>query len=201
MAHLPNCKIKIILHNLKGEHWTVNSVPTTRVHTSHTMCGGWMAFVRGNSIKVGDVCIFELIRECELRVRIAEVGKDGLDCQVGKLAFSMLRARHDVACRKTANYMSKNPKVSTKSRNKVDLSDKRLSKIGQEVVLSSRASNTSKKMGVGPKSKAAKKKLGKAFSSLCPLNILSFIHIISFNNKFLSSILFSEIKRENIIQS
>ncbi|XP_058725213.1 B3 domain-containing protein Os01g0723500-like [Vicia villosa] len=159
MAHLPNCKIKIILHNLKGEHWTVNSVPTTRVHTSHTMCGGWMAFVRGNSIKVGDVCIFELIRECELRVRIAEVGKDGLDCQVGKLAFSMLRARHDVACRKTANYMSKNPKVSTKSRNKVDLSDKRLSKIGQEVVLSSRASNTSKKMGVGPKSKAAKKKL------------------------------------------
>lgn len=172
MAHLPNCKIKIILHNLKGEHWTVNSVPTTRVHTSHTMCGGWMAFVRGNSIKVGDVCIFELIRECELRVRIAEVGKDGLDCQVGKLAFSMLRARHDVACRKTAKYMSKSPKVSPKSRNKVDLSDKRLSKMGQETVLSGRASNTSK-IGVCPKLKPAKKKLGKVFVSICPLKLYS----------------------------
>nr|AFK48971.1 unknown [Medicago truncatula] len=75
-AHLPNRKIKIILHNLKGEQWTVNSVPTTRVNTDHTLCGGWVNFVRGNNIKVGDVCIFELIHECELRVRVAEVGKD-----------------------------------------------------------------------------------------------------------------------------
>ncbi|MCI75599.1 B3 domain-containing protein, partial [Trifolium medium] len=36
------------------------------------MCGGWLDFVRGNGIKVGDVCIFELKGECELRVRIAE---------------------------------------------------------------------------------------------------------------------------------
>ncbi|XP_045791271.1 B3 domain-containing protein Os03g0619600-like isoform X2 [Trifolium pratense] len=163
-SHLPNCKIKIILHNLKGEHWTVNSVPTTRVHTSHTLCGGWMAFVRGNSIKVGDVCIFELIHEYELRVRIAEVGKDGLDSQVGKLAYSMLTARHDVACHKTSRYMSKSPKVSSKCRSKVDQSDK-LSKIGQDAVLSidlkksGRASNTSKKMGLSPKSKAVHKKL------------------------------------------
>ncbi|XP_027189765.1 B3 domain-containing protein Os01g0723500-like isoform X2 [Cicer arietinum] len=165
MSHFPNCKIKIILHNLKGEHWTVNSVPTTRVHTSHTLCGGWMAFVRGNNIKVGDVCIFELIRECELRVRVAEVGKDGLDCQVGKLAFSMLSTGHDVACNKTSKYKPKNPKVSSKCRNKVDLFDKKISKIGQEAVLSidlktsGRASNTSKKMGLCPQSKASHKKL------------------------------------------
>jgi len=169
MSHFPNCKTKIILHNLKGEHWTVNSVPTTRVHTSHTLCGGWMAFVRGNSIKVGDVCIFELIRECELRVRIAEVGKDGLDCQVGKLACSMLSARHDVASHNTSRYMPKKPKVSSKCRTKVDLSDKKLSKIGQEPVLaiefkkSGRASTTSKKMGLSPKSKASHKKTGKVF--------------------------------------
>lgn len=164
MSHFPNCKTKIILYNLKGEHWTVNSVPTTRVHTSHTLCGGWMAFVRGNSIKVGDVCIFELIRECELRVRIAEVGKNGLDCQVGKLACSMLSERHDVASHNTSRYMPKKPKVSSKCRTKVDLLDKKLSKIGQEPVLaiefkkSGRASTTSKKMGLSPKSKASHKK-------------------------------------------
>lgn len=155
MAHLPNCKIKIILHNLKGEHWTVNSVPTTRVHTSHTLCGGWMAFVRGNNIKIGDICIFELIHECELRVRI-EVGTDGIDCQVGKLAISMPGAGPAVTGRKISKYIPMNPKVSSKS-------DKKWSKsnIGQEAILSidlkksARASNTSKKM------KAAHKKSGK----------------------------------------
>ncbi|RDY05146.1 B3 domain-containing protein, partial [Mucuna pruriens] len=163
MAHLPNCKIKIILHNLKGEHWTVNSVPTTRVHTSHTLCGGWMAFVRGNSIKVGDICIFELVHECELRVRIAGVGKDGLDCQVGKVAISSKPSPGHAV---TSRYMPMNPKVGSKCIRKVDLSDKRWSKIGQETVLSvdlkksGRASNTSKKMGLCSQSKAAHKKLG-----------------------------------------
>ncbi|KAK7310473.1 hypothetical protein RJT34_08025 [Clitoria ternatea] len=160
MAHLPNCKIKIILHNLKGEHWTVNSVPTTRVHTSHTLCGGWMAFVRGNNIKVGDICIFELVHECELRVHVAGVGKDGL-CQVEKVAFS----KPSITCHKTSRHMPVNPKVSTKCIKKVDLSDKKLSKIGQETVLSidlknsGRASNTSKKMGLSTQSKASQKKL------------------------------------------
>ncbi|TKY57766.1 hypothetical protein E2542_SST14819 [Spatholobus suberectus] len=163
MAHLPNCKIKIILHNLKGEHWTVNSVPTTRVHTSHTLCGGWMAFVRGNNIKVGDICIFELVHECELRVHIAGVGKDGLESQVGKVAIS---SRPSAGHAITSRYMPMNPKVSSKCIRKVDLSDKKWSKIGQETVLSidlkksGRASNTSKKMGLSPQSKAAHKKLG-----------------------------------------
>jgi hypothetical protein len=69
--------------------------------------------------------------------------------------------------------MPKNPKVSSKCRNKVDRSDKKLSKIGQEDAVlsidlkkSSRASNTSKKMGLSPKSKAVHKKLGKVFPLL-----------------------------------
>ncbi|KAK7383090.1 hypothetical protein VNO78_28758 [Psophocarpus tetragonolobus] len=161
MAHLPNCKIKIILHNLKGEHWTVNSVPTTRVHTSHTLCGGWMAFVRGNNIKIGDICIFELVHECELRVRIAGVGKDGLDCQVGKVAINNPSAGHAV----TSRCMPMNPKINSKCISKVDLSDKKWSKMGQETVLSAdlkkpgRASNTSKKMETCSQSKAAHKKM------------------------------------------
>ncbi|KAL9330554.1 hypothetical protein ACSQ67_000164 [Phaseolus vulgaris] len=156
MAHLPNCKIKIILHNLKGEHWTVNSVPTTRVHTSHTLCGGWMAFVRGNSITVGDICIFELVHKCELRVHIAGVGNDGLDCQVGRV-----NAGHVGPPR----YMPTNAKVNSKCIRKVDVSNKKWPKIGQETVLSidlkksGRASNASKHMGLCPQSKVAHKKL------------------------------------------
>lgn len=84
MEHLPKCKIKIVLRNLKGDCWTVNSVPTTKVHTLHTFCGGWMAFVRGNGLKMGDICIFELVRKCEMRVHILGAGKEGIDGQSGK---------------------------------------------------------------------------------------------------------------------
>lgn len=77
--HLPNCKVKILLHNLKGKTWTVNSIPTTRVQTSHTFCGGWLSFVRDNNIDLGDICIFELVRKCELRVRVLRVEKEGND--------------------------------------------------------------------------------------------------------------------------
>lgn len=80
MAHLPNCKVKIVLRNLKGETWTVNSVPTTKVNMAHTLCGGWLAFVRDNYINVGDICVFELVSKCEFRVYILRVGREGLEC-------------------------------------------------------------------------------------------------------------------------
>ncbi|KAK6245308.1 hypothetical protein SCA6_008398 [Theobroma cacao] len=84
MEHLPKCKTEIVLRNLKGACWTVNSVPTTRVHTSHTLCGGWLGFVRSNEIKVGDICIFEFVRKFELRVHILRVGGEDPDRQSGK---------------------------------------------------------------------------------------------------------------------
>ncbi|KAL2498316.1 B3 domain-containing transcription factor VRN1 [Abeliophyllum distichum] len=84
MEHLPKCKVKIVLRNLKGESWTVNSIPTTKVQTSHTFCGGWLGFVRDNNIDVGDICIFELVRKYELHVRILHVGKEGIDGHVGE---------------------------------------------------------------------------------------------------------------------
>lgn len=84
-AHLPKGNIPIILQNLKGERWTVNAVAVAigkgKRKTSHILSAGLMAFVHANGIKVGDVCIFELINECKLRVRVAEVGKEGLDHQ------------------------------------------------------------------------------------------------------------------------
>lgn len=79
MEHLPKCKTEIVLRNVNGQCWTVNSVPTTKVQTLHTLCGGWIAFVRDNNIKMGDICIFELIGKCELRVHICGIGKTGLD--------------------------------------------------------------------------------------------------------------------------
>ncbi|KAF7829723.1 B3 domain-containing protein [Senna tora] len=165
MAHLPNCKIKIVLHNIKGERWTVNSVPTTRVHTSHTLCGGWMAFVRGNNINIGDICIFELVHECELRVSIVGAGRDEIDCQVGKLAFSRSLAGHSINSHKTSRYMPINAKVNSKCLAKVDLSDKKWSKMGQDAMSidkkkPGRPSMTSTKMGICSQTKASLNKLG-----------------------------------------
>nr|GMD93703.1 B3 domain-containing protein Os01g0723500-like isoform X1 [Ipomoea batatas] len=77
--HLPKCKVKIMLRNLKGQSWVVNSIPTTRVQTSHTFCGGWLAFVRDNNLDLGDICIFELVHKGELRVRILRVEKEGVN--------------------------------------------------------------------------------------------------------------------------
>lgn len=86
--HLPKCKVKIVLRNVKGESWTVNSIPTTKVQTSHTFCGGWLSFVRANNIDVGDICIFELVRKFELQVRILRVGKEGIEGPNGEAAHA-----------------------------------------------------------------------------------------------------------------
>lgn len=83
MEHLPNCKTEIVLQNLNGKCWTVNSIPTLKVQTLHTFCGGWMAFVRDNDIQMGDICIFELVGKCEMRVHVCGIGKKGLNYQNG----------------------------------------------------------------------------------------------------------------------
>ena len=88
MAHLPTCKVKIVLRNVKGESWTVNSIPSTKVQTSHTFCGGWLGFVRDNKINMGDICIFELVRSCELHVHILRVWNEGPDLQSGKPVYN-----------------------------------------------------------------------------------------------------------------
>ncbi|KAL0287531.1 UNVERIFIED_CONTAM: hypothetical protein Sangu_2687600 [Sesamum angustifolium] len=84
--HLPKCKVKIVLRNIKGDSWTVNSIPTTKVQTSHTFCGGWLSFVRDNNVDIGDICIFELVRKFELHVRILRVGKEGIVGHDGEAA-------------------------------------------------------------------------------------------------------------------
>ncbi|CAN4122752.1 unnamed protein product [Withania somnifera] len=92
MEHLPNCKVKILLHNLKGKTWTVNSIPTTRVQTLHTFCGGWLSFVRENNIDLGDICMFELVGKCEFHVRVLRVEKEGGNVYSSKVVHEGLPA-------------------------------------------------------------------------------------------------------------
>ncbi|GMI78518.1 hypothetical protein like AT5G66980 [Hibiscus trionum] len=113
MEHLPKCKTEIVLRNLKGSCWTVNSVPTTRVHTSHTLCGGWLSFVRGNEIKVGDICIFEFVRKFEFHVHILRVGKEDLGKQSGKAVANVLIDRSDSTLLK--DFVKNASKVHSKS--------------------------------------------------------------------------------------
>lgn len=114
--HLPKCKVKIVLRNLKGDSWTVNSIPTTKVQTSHTFCGGWLSFVRDNNIDIGDICIFELMQKFELQVRILRVGKEGMDGHHGE---ADLRGRNN-GCSTTANKMSRRkPKKKCESSNSI----------------------------------------------------------------------------------
>lgn len=126
MEHLPKCKTEIVLRNLQGDCWTVNSVPTTRVHTSHTLCGGWLGFVRSNEIKVGDICIFEFVRKFEFHVHILRVGKEDPDRPTGKAAANMLIDRSDATLLK--KFVKKSSKVHSKSK-KVQICDDKGSKM------------------------------------------------------------------------
>lgn len=62
----------------------MNSVPDSKGRVVHTFCGGWMAFVRGNDVNIGDICIFELVGKREMQVHISGIGKKGFDHQDGE---------------------------------------------------------------------------------------------------------------------
>uniref|UniRef100_A0A5B7AQQ3 TF-B3 domain-containing protein n=1 Tax=Davidia involucrata TaxID=16924 RepID=A0A5B7AQQ3_DAVIN len=130
MGHLPKCKIKIVLRNLKGESWTVNSVPTTKVQTSHTFCGGWLAFVRDNDIEMGDICIFELVSKFEMRVQILWVGKEGVDCPSGKADFTGLTNGYGAALNKISEHLPKKMRGNSRKAHLQHITDKKGSDCG-----------------------------------------------------------------------
>ncbi|CAI8606380.1 unnamed protein product [Vicia faba] len=84
-VHLPDCRTELTLRNSRGECWTVNSIPDAKGGKAHTLCGGWMAFVRDNHINIGDTCVFELVSHLVLQVHVRGVGKEGLDHQNGNV--------------------------------------------------------------------------------------------------------------------
>lgn len=46
----------------------MNFIP--QVPHKGSLCGGWQAFSQGNNLREGDVCLFELVGECQMQVRI-----------------------------------------------------------------------------------------------------------------------------------
>lgn len=112
MAHLPKCKVKLILRNEDGESWVINSIPNTRVQTSHTFCGGWLSFVRDNTINMGDICIFELVQNCEFLVRILRVQTEGIDHHNDKLACKVVNNACASSTQKNSGYMTHLSEIS-----------------------------------------------------------------------------------------
>lgn len=65
--HFQKAKTTIKMKNTEGKEWEVNY---TINNESFVFVGGWSRFVRDNKLKVGNVCIFELIDEKLLQVHI-----------------------------------------------------------------------------------------------------------------------------------
>ena len=65
--HLPRCTTTIVLRNSKDQSWEVKYVSTEK---SHALSVGWGVFVRDNKLKIGDICIFELLAKKEIRVHV-----------------------------------------------------------------------------------------------------------------------------------
>ncbi|KAL0365450.1 UNVERIFIED_CONTAM: B3 domain-containing protein [Sesamum angustifolium] len=66
--HLRPSRQILILQNSEGISWRASILVTSSKHLSVT--GGWKAFSDDNSIKKGDICIFELVEQNTMRVHI-----------------------------------------------------------------------------------------------------------------------------------
>lgn len=76
-AYLPSYRTEIVLRNVKGDCWNVTS---SRYGHQTKFCGGWMSFVRQNVVKMGDICVFELVDERVLQVHIFQATQRVLEC-------------------------------------------------------------------------------------------------------------------------
>ena len=65
--HLPKEKTKVFLWDAKEREWEVIFTPCGH---RGSLTAGWCAFSRANDLREGDVCIFELVGECQMQVRI-----------------------------------------------------------------------------------------------------------------------------------
>lgn len=66
-GHFPPSKSKTVLRDSAGKTWDVICL-YDKGH--HYLSGGWRLFVRDNNLKLGDVCIFELISKDEMKVHV-----------------------------------------------------------------------------------------------------------------------------------
>ncbi|PIN08678.1 hypothetical protein CDL12_18743 [Handroanthus impetiginosus] len=66
--HLSSIKQTMILQNSKGIPWLVNVIINSNKQL--LISGGWKAFADDNSIKKGNVCIFELVEQNKMQVHV-----------------------------------------------------------------------------------------------------------------------------------
>ncbi|KAJ8645651.1 hypothetical protein MRB53_007399 [Persea americana] len=66
--YCPKQKTSFFLWDPKERGWEVNFIP--QVPHKGILSGGWQAFSKGNNLREGDVCLFELVGECQMQVRI-----------------------------------------------------------------------------------------------------------------------------------
>ncbi|KAH7686358.1 B3 DNA binding domain-containing protein [Dioscorea alata] len=67
-THLPRKKLVLIIKDPNMKSWEVTYIP----HKGHAdfLSAGWHNFFHGNDLKVGDVCVFELVKPRQLNVHI-----------------------------------------------------------------------------------------------------------------------------------
>ncbi|XP_077219133.1 B3 domain-containing protein Os01g0723500-like isoform X2 [Tasmannia lanceolata] len=76
-AHLPEKRFKIILRDPRGKTWEVKIIVVKINNWSrYTISAGWIAFARGNNLKEGDSCIFELVGKRKMCVHIFRLSEE-----------------------------------------------------------------------------------------------------------------------------
>lgn len=66
--HLPKRKTIFSVRDPEGRGWDVIYIP----HVSGRGClsGGWGAYARANNLEIGDICVFEVVGECQMKVHV-----------------------------------------------------------------------------------------------------------------------------------
>ncbi|XP_047310080.1 B3 domain-containing protein At3g17010-like [Impatiens glandulifera] len=67
MEHLPSEKATVVLLNKEGRSWDVTYIPRK---IRSTFSRGWVHFMNDNGLKEGDLCVFEILSQYEIRVHV-----------------------------------------------------------------------------------------------------------------------------------
>ncbi|XP_077219145.1 B3 domain-containing protein Os01g0723500-like [Tasmannia lanceolata] len=73
-AHLRTERVKMILRVPKGNAWEVKLIILNK--RRYGISGGWTAFARGNNLREGDSCIFELVGNLKMCVHIFRLSEE-----------------------------------------------------------------------------------------------------------------------------
>lgn len=75
--HFPQCTTKVVLRNSEDQYWEVKYATHGN---NHKLSQGWRVFVHDNKLKIGDICIFELLAKTEILVHVFRAPKIELAC-------------------------------------------------------------------------------------------------------------------------